>query len=89
MNSSTLRLSLPNKHGTNADGSVPSEVHVRLAVVGSRNAAARITASVFKLFVATLGREGPFEGYCSEGIERYKFRTRVIVGQRNSRELSF
>jgi hypothetical protein len=36
-----------------------------------------------------LGREGPFEGYCSEGVERYEFIARVTVRQRNSRELSF
>jgi hypothetical protein len=36
-----------------------------------------------------LGREGPFEGYCSEGVEQYEFRARVIVRQRNSREMSF
>ena len=60
-----------------------------LAVFGSRNAAARITASMFQLFVPNeLGRDGPFEGYCSEGVEQYKFRARVIAGQRNSREMS-
>jgi len=36
-----------------------------------------------------LGRKGLFEGYCSEGVEQYEFRARVIVRQRNSREMSF
>ena len=36
-----------------------------------------------------LGREGRFEGYCSEGVEQYKFRARVVVRQSNSREVFF
>jgi len=43
----------------------------------------------FRFCRYTLGREGPFEGYCSEGVEQYEFRVRVIVRQLNSREMSF
>ena len=42
-------LKLPNKEGTNAGRSVPSGVHVWLAIVGGRNAAAQITGSVFQI----------------------------------------
>lgn len=35
-----------------------------------------------------LGCEGPFEEKCSEGVEQYKFRARVIVRQCNSQAMS-
>jgi hypothetical protein len=83
--SAWVTLNLPNKEGTNAGRSVQLGDHMRLAFVGCRNIAGRITASVFQLFCRyALGREGPFEGYCSEGVEHYKFTVRVIARQCNS-----
>jgi hypothetical protein len=46
-------LKLTNREGTTTGRRVPSGVHVQLAVVGGRNAAARITGSMFQIFVAT------------------------------------
>ena len=34
-----------------------------------------------------LGREGPFEGYCSEGVEHFESRASVAVRQYYSREM--
>jgi hypothetical protein len=34
-----------------------------------------------------LGREGPFEGCCSEGVEHFESRARVVARQYYSREM--
>ena len=43
----------------------------------------------FFSFVATRwAARAPFEEKCSEGVEQYKFRARVIARQRNSQKMS-
>ena len=81
---------LPNKEGTNAGRSVPfrgsrAACGCRRPVCSRTNRRIGIPAFCGRV----LGRKGLFEGYCSEGVEQYEFRARVIVRQRNSREMSF
>jgi len=86
--SACATFKLTNREGTTEGRSVPSGVTcgLRLSAVGMQPH--ELPDRCFSFCRYALGREGPFEGYCSEGVEHFEYRARVIVRQRYSLKMS-
>ena len=59
---------------------------LRLSMAGMQPANHRTV--VLALCRYTLSRKARIERYCSEGVEHYEVRTRIIMRQYNSQEMS-